>query len=281
MIAVNLKGGLGNQMFQFALYTKLQMQGKKVFLDISHIDSEMRSLQRCTIFDAYVLDKKYNIGKSLVFKIKNRLLIYIFKKIYGVYQEKQPGIFDAQVFDMNNGYIDGYWQSEKYFFDIRKELVKRFNMQCPLMEENRKIAEMIRRAKCPVALHIRLGDYLTSKSQGIYGNICTEEYYEKAISYIQKKYSEAFFFVFSNEPEKALSWLNNKNFYVVDCNSEETGWIDMYLMSICHHNIIANSTFSWWAAWLNDYPHKEVIAPKIWLNTREMADICPNDWQRI
>ena len=112
-------------------------------------------------------------------------------------------------------------------------------------------------------------------------SICTDAYYEKAIEYFTEKYEDPTFFVFSNEPQKVTDVINVPNAVIVDVNDELTAWADMYLMSQCHHNVIANSSFSWWGAWLNENPHKEVIAPQKWLNGERTPDICPDTWLRF
>lgn len=283
MLVVNLKGGLGNQMFQYALYTKLQQKGKQVYLDYSQIATEMQALNRSTIFSDFRLDRTYNLQRMQgpFGTLYRRFLIRAFRKLTNVLREKEESVYDAQVMQIKNGYLDGYWQSEKYFLGCEEELRQRLQFKQELSDANRAILEKIRSAKCPISIHVRLGDYQQAENAGLFGNICTRAYYEKAIAFCREKYEEAAFFVFSNEPQKAVEMLNLPNATIVDVNDELSAWADMYLMSKCHHNIIANSSFSWWAAWLNENPDKVIIAPSKWINGKQTPDIWPETWLRM
>ena len=115
MLIVNLKGGMGNQMFQYALYKALSMRGKRVLLDVSHIKSDMQLINRSTIFDAYKLDKHYVDFGRVFNKIIIRFLMPVFRKIAGFYYEKEEGTLDPELMNLKKGYLDGYWQTEKYF----------------------------------------------------------------------------------------------------------------------------------------------------------------------
>ena len=283
MLVVNVKGGLGNQMFQYAIYTQLQRQGKLVFLDYSKIAGEMKELNRTTIFDDFVLDRDYHVHRMEGFlgKLQSRFLIRVFRKLTRRFVEKEESRFDPNAFELKLGYLDGYWQSERYFEGCEGELRKRFQFKKELSAENEQILKKIRSTECPVSIHVRLGDYNTSENSALFGNICTQAYYDNAVKHIANKYQNPTFFVFSNEPQKAVEILNIPSAVIVDVNDEKSAWSDMYLMSQCHHNIIANSSFSWWGAWLNENKDKVVIAPQRWLNTKEAGDICPKSWIRV
>lgn len=284
MVIIRLKGGMGNQMFQYALYKKFKSLGTKARLDVSEIQTEMKKINRCTIFDAFIL-KDYHDSKSANGLLDHLYIMKVFKKLLRIvhkyYNEKESGIFEDKIYETKSIYLDGYWQSEKYFTDCREGLLEDFCLKNELDSDNQKILKMIKDSDNTVSVHVRLGDYASEDSQRIYGNICTETYYENAFKYYENKYKNPLFFVFSNEPESVKTKFSQHNIIIVDINKENTGWADMYLMSQCDHNIIANSSFSWWAAWLNENHSKEVIAPKIWMNTKRMLDICPKDWIRI
>lgn len=283
MIVINLQGGMGNQMFEYALYTKMQKTGKKVCLDYSWIMHEMKEAQRQTIFDVFRLDREYRVDLAAGWAgyLQRHVCNRIFRKLTTILREKEDGKLDPQVLQLKAGYLEGYWQTEKYFADCRQELLERFQFKGELSEANKAILQKIKAAKCPISLHIRLGDYTTATNSAMFGNICTGTYYEKAIDYFAEKYGDPTFFVFSNEPQKATEMIHVPNAVIVDVNDEMTAWADMYLMSQCHHNILANSSFSWWGAWLNENPDKEVIAPKKWLNGKQTPDICPDAWLRF
>lgn len=283
MIVIFMQGGIGNQLFQYALYTKLQMQGRRVCLDYSSIENEMNRISRQTIFNVFQLDRKYHLsaGRGLVGKLQRRVLVPLFKRLMGCYFEKEDGLFDPKVLQLQKGYLHGYWQSPKYFEDCDELLRHRLTFQHQLNAGSQEMLEKIRSAKTPVSVHIRLGDYTTGVNSEIFGNICTKEYYTKAISFITERYPDATFFVFSNEPKKATEVIYIPNAVIVDVNDESTASADMYLMSQCQHSILANSSFSWWAAWLNRNPEKQIIAPKKWLNGKPTPDICPDSWIRF
>lgn len=134
-----------------------------------------------------------------------------------------------------------------------------------------------------VAVHVRRGDYLSKENNNIFGNICTDAYYLQAIETMARMVENPLFIFFSNE----IEWVR-KNFPINDaiyvCQSDFNAyedWYDLYLMSKCKHNIIANSSFSWWGAWLNNYKNRQVIAPQKWVNYDALTDICPEEWIRI
>ena len=282
MIMVNLKGGLGNQMFQYSLYTKLQMANKNVFLDTVQIKSEMERINRGTIFDAFVLDKKSNrdfLANFLYKKIRKKIC----KSFHGIVAEKNTGTYDPEKLQICQGYLDGYWQSYKYFSDIRDLLLKRFQFKNCLTGENLGIYNKILNDPYSISLHVRLGDYLSnSNARKLYGGICTIDYYRKAIEMITTKFSSPSFYIFSNEPRDAIKILPPSTSYtIVDANDEKNAWADLFLMKTCKHNIIENSSFSWWGAWLNENPDKNVIAPSEFINGISMPDICPKEWARL
>ena len=135
--------------------------------------------------------------------------------------------------------------------------------------------------KNSISIHIRRGDYLHPKFNHLYGNICTIEYYKEAITILQQKYANLHFYIFSDD----ISWVKENLPIVpstyIDWNKKEDSWQDMYLMSQCKHNIIANSSFSWWGAWLNNNPNKTVICPSRFMNLNQQSDIVPEDWIQI
>ena len=132
-----------------------------------------------------------------------------------------------------------------------------------------------------MAVHVRRGDYLDPKHGGIYEGICTREYYEEAMGRIRERWPDARFFLFSNDPDWIRRNLGGEGRILVEGGSEETGYLDLYLMSQCCHAVIANSSFSWWGAWLIENPQKMVIAPSRWMNGRGCRDIYTEDMIRI
>lgn len=283
MIVIYLKGGIGNQLFQYALYTSLQSQGKQVRLDYTTISDEMTRIHRGTIFDTFLLDRDYHPDtiSEIAQKLQRRVFNRVFRKLTCYYVEKEDGEYDPDVLALKHGYLDGYWQSPKYFEGCEAELRQRLQFKHTLSTESRQMLGRITQAQCPVSVHVRLGDYTTDENSALFGNICTKEYYSKAIAHITQRHPNASFFVFSNEPRKAAEVIDIPNAVIVDINDESAASADMYLMSQCHHNILANSSFSWWSAWLNQNPQKQVIAPKTWINGKNTPDVCPESWIRL
>ena len=132
-----------------------------------------------------------------------------------------------------------------------------------------------------VSLHVRRGDYLLAKNMSVLG-VCGLDYYKKAIEYVAKNVKNPYFFLFSDD----IPWVEenlkiNYPYEIVDINNGKNSFYDLWLMKNCKHNIIANSSFSWWGAWLNENPNKIVVAPKKWMNTIKKVEVCPKDWIRI
>lgn len=288
MLVINLCGGLGNQMFQYAMYLKLKMLHPEVFLDDRWVNENIGRMGRCSVFDAFAVegeiadykkaDRLADTSSSILSQVRRRL--FGTKKTY--YLEKESGIYDRNVLFLTNAYLEGYWQTERYFKDIRKTILEQFRIRQALEGANKKLLEQIQGTEYPVSIHVRMGDYGTPENRSIYGGICTEEYYKKAMSCISGKIENPTYFVFSNEPDQAKK-LFPKEAQVVftEGNDEGHAWADLELMRHCKAHIIANSSFSWWGAWLDEEEEKLVIAPKKWMNTKPMADICPEGWIRL
>ena len=177
----------------------------------------------------------------------------------------------------------GSWISEKYFKDIEDIIRKEFTVKVPQTGRNRETAEMILNSES-VSLHVRRGDYVTSPEYREIYDICNLGYYERCIKYITDRVKSAHFFIFSDDSE----WAKN-NLKIpfpttfVGHNNDKTNYEDLRLMSQCQHNIIANSSFSWWGAWLNANPGKIVCAPEKFIRLRnfDTKDILPENWIKI
>lgn len=173
-------------------------------------------------------------------------------------------------------YFDGWWQDKRYFGDTIKKIKFR---QLTLDEFNQRLIDDIL-VSDSVSLHIRRGDYLTPNNIKRYGGICTLDYYNEAISIIKNEYSSPYFYVFSNDIEWCKANLDITNAVYVSNNVGSDSWKDMYLMSRCKANILANSSFSYWGAMLNVNSPQTVIFPKKWFNTHT-PDIFPDYWKGI
>lgn len=283
MIISNIIGGLGNQLFQYAIGRKLSiMKNIPLKLDITKINKN--ELREYLLFH-------YNIAaeiatKEEIFRYKkidlkgyNRIeklfSKYGIKLINKVYYEKREYELDSKVFEFDDIYIQGYWQSYRYFSDIRELLINDLSLREPIGIENKNILEIIRNTNS-VSIHIRRGD-LNNKF------FISMDYYRRAMNYANEKINNPIFFVFSDDIKWAKQNLFSKyNKFFVNINDGRfSPHLDLELMRNCKHNIIANSTFSWWAAYLNKNKDKIVIVPKKWINGIKSNDLIPETWNKI
>lgn len=278
-IFVKFMGGLGNQMFQYAFGLSLEKRCKaKVYYDKSFFDIKG---SRNYELNNFKLKLKTTNNWLLKFNecIKPRQ-----KKII---KETEDSIYNEKFYNLKNyNFYDGYFQTYKYFDDYRKNILESFELKTPLNDKNLEILEKIKSSDS-VSLHVRRTDYLEKDELAIRG-ICDIDYYKRAVDFFEKKLTNPHFFIFSDDIPWCLDNLNFQSKYTfVDINDASSGYFDMFLMKNCKHNIIANSSFSWWGAWLNEHNNKIVIAPKIWMirwnETEENAgrDLIPSDWIRI
>lgn len=176
-------------------------------------------------------------------------------------------------------YITGYWQSEKYFSEITAQIRKDFSFRTLLENKNAELAHQIDQVNS-ISLHVRRGDYASIPKNATTYELCSLDYYKASIQYITERVKKPHFFVFSDDPVWVKSNLKiDLPHQYVDHNHGENSYNDMRLMSLCKHHIIANSSFSWWGAWLNSNLDKTVVAPKRWFsNQRKTIDLLPMSW---
>lgn len=301
MEIIILSGGLGNQMFQYAFYLQRNATHKhKVFLDNysvgrenTHNGLEIARLFNITYenmpFPVRVLSRL--IRKIRIYIITGKLpqsarIIFLIIKYIGIHviEEKHDGVFNSTYLAEKKGvsFFFGYWQTEKYFISIKEKICKQFSFPMDeISEKTRRLVEIIKKTES-ISIHIRRGDYLSPEYYQTHGTVCSNEYYKKSISYILEHRKSPSFFVFSDDIEWVMTNLNipGEVFYV-DWNTQVDSWQDMFLMSQCKDNIIANSSFSWWAAWLNNNTEKIVISPSNFLADKETIDTVPQNWIRL
>ena len=267
MILVKILGGLGNQMFQYAYAKALEMKGFDVRLDLS-------GFKKYHLHGGYQLDK-YQIN------IQNaKTSVILFSKINRLRMIKEKNLmFDLKLLSLKgNEYVKGYFQTEKYFSEIREVLLQEFTINRSIATSTENYTKQITNAKVSCSIHIRRGDYVSNKKSNNIHGTCSLEYYKKAITLIEDKYKNVTFFIFSDD----ISWtkenliLKNAVYINHKCLPHE----DIYLMSLCCHNITANSSFSWWGAWLNNNTHKTIIAPKKWFIDKKSEITCEN-WIKL
>jgi hypothetical protein len=291
VIITRIIGGLGNQLFQYAAAYALARKTNSVMkLDIRGYKSQVRrkfELHRLNI--AYELAAAQEIEK-LMYKTEQKAVRWVRKlskrpRPHAASFLREPHFqFSATIFDPDqSAYLDGYWQSEKYFLEYREDLLRRFTLKHQFSTQAQAYLHNIQQSQS-VGLHIRRGDYVSDpQTQKVHGK-CPIEYYQHAIALIQEKVTRPHFFVFSDDLHWAkanLGFLDHLTF--VEFDDPDSACVELMLMSRCQHNIIANSSFSWWAAWLNPGSQKMVIAPRQWFvepsfNTR---DLLPASWMQL
>lgn len=284
MVIIKLACGMGNQMFQYALYQAFLEKGIEAKLDISkfsHFDEHRECFLNYDCFDLkYDLctkkeSKKFVLGTGML----DRVIIRLFGDRDTHVFEKDEFKYDSSILDLDNVFIDGYWQTHKYFEHISDKIRECYTFKNTLTGRSGEYLKQIQTTNS-VAVHIRRGDYV--RLSNLYGDICTEEYYDKAMDMILVRQKDAQFFFFSNDMEWTKEHFGKQdNFHYVEGNDEKKGYIDLQLMTACKHQIVANSSFSWWAAWLNNNKSKIVIAPDKWIQTKDTPDIYFEEMIRI
>ncbi len=303
MIIIQLAGGLGNQMFQYALYLQLKSLGKEVKIDdLTGFEQDAQREPSLMPFGiSYERATKEELEQML--DSAPNLWSKVHRKLFG---RKKKAYFEAdkrykpEIMLWDDIYLEGYWQTEKYFNSVSGEVKKAFDVDKLLkyvLRENREkslfeqqLAQIT--AEESVSVHIRRGDYLLPENQALFGNICTEAYYKEAMRQVKQEHPQCRFYLFTNEKQwikeqitgydnvNAESNINIEDIEVVDIG-EESDYSEFVLMSRCRHNILANSSFSWWASYLNSNPHKTVFAPDRWLNGWDCTDFYRDDMRRV
>lgn len=289
MKIVNILGGLGNQMFEYAMFLALKK---------AHPDEKIMCCTRS--FKGYALHNGFELGCIFGIKVKEASLWQLARLAFPFWNYRTWQVMrhwfskrktmtsgTTQIpFDKNevertdSVYYDGYWQNEGNFRDIRNLVLTAFTFPEFQDEKNKMLACMLKTYNS-VSCHIRRGDYLKIPTMCV----CTPEYYVQAIDKMNKLVNPNLYCVFSDD----INWCKNhlsqlwegKKVVYVDWNKGKESFRDMQLMSLCKHNIIANSSFSWWGAWLNQNEKKIVIAPEKWMNKNIINDPICNDWMRV
>jgi hypothetical protein len=225
---------------------------------------------------------KKNYFDRFIFKIKKITGIEKIKLIY----EKKWFHYDQTIMTLpDNIYLRGYWQCEKYFNEIKTIILNEFTLSEQLSPDSLNVKENILKLDNSVSLHIRRGDYISDKKTNDYFYICSPDYYMECLSKLKRHLGkELNLFIFSDDINWVKSNLNfEDNVFFMENKNIQHAFEDIYLMSLCEHNIIANSSFSWWGAYLNKNDNKLVFAPSRWVNNKSVNidDILPLSWIRI
>ena len=280
MIIIKIKGGLGNQLFQYAVGRALALHHRlPLKLDLTIFKTY--KLHRY-LLDQFAIQADIATEDEIIkLKGRNNVLFSALRKAGLVkrksyLKEKRSSYFDASVFKNDDVYLDGYWQNELYFSDIREELLRDLTSISSMSDLGVVYMEGIKKSNS-VSLHVRRGNYLNLKNF----NVLDINYYMKAVEYMRKNVEKPTFYIFSDD----LEWCKNSLGFLDNCifvDSTKTEIDDLKLMSFCKHNIIANSSFSWWGAWLNQNCKKTVIAPKGWLlNDPGSSKVILSDWVKM
>ena len=286
-------GGLGNQLFQYATGRALALKHQtELKLDLSFLNSDPNNVYTKRELELQVFHISASIASSKELQVyyKRTIIRKIIDKLFPKLPLKdfianQKGCEYDEAFEAysNNTFLNGYWQSEKYFSSIREVLLKELVIKKDMTDQCKLTKDLILNSNS-VSLHIRRGDYVSNKNAIISHGILPLEYYDKAMVHLNSLYKDLKVFVFSDDINwvKANLKLTNECVYV-DFNTTENSVFDMYLMSQCRHNIIANSSFSWWGAWLNQNSQKTVIAPEKWFADKNLntKDLIPTSWLKM
>jgi len=293
MNTIRIYGGLGNQMFQYALYIAFRERGIRTRLSFLRFlyEPHHHGLELWKAFDL-PLSMSQRVGCELMVKgepfYRNGLCEWLFRVIIPrfeaagriFYRDKEEFSYDPLVFQQEGSLIEGIWQVENYFKACRSELLREFRFRLSPAPEIRALVEKLQ-STSSVSLHIRRGDYYSNDYAGTHSVLDTLAYYRNAINYIRERVTSPEFFVFSDDIPWVKEHLPLADATYVDQNRGDRSFLDMYLMTLCRHNITANSTFSWWGAWLNTNAGKIVTIPDVWLRGRDCPGIYPEGWIKL
>lgn len=293
-LVVKINGGLGNQLFQYAAGRTLADQlGTELHLDLSFFDLPPgRHTARPFELDRFhtrywrATPEQLNSYTALREYTWTRRTARLFPWLFSRqrFGEKQLFKFDPEVARIRKStYLDGHWQSERYFADHAEAIRSDLRFRDAPSERNRELLRSMK-GMVPVSLHVRRGDYVTSTDANATHGTCGIEYYVDAMQRVLSLAPESVFHVFSDDMDWARANLPRLAPMVfVDHNSGTDDHFDLLLMSACKHHIIANSSFSWWGAWLNPNPEKLVIAPVRWFRDPaiDTSDLIPAEWTRL
>lgn len=292
MIVVRLQGGLGNQLFQYSAARRLaHVHDAELVIE----DSYFTSRRACDSTWQYELDH-FNVALRRPSETERRSFLsyckspwYIIRRMLPLpghyrYVPERHFHFAPDILDLpDDVFLDGYWQSEKYFSDVHELIRSELRFKDGMSPVEREIAGEISRSNA-VSIHVRRGDYVSNAKAAAVHGVCTPDYYRHAIENMEIHLESPFFFIFSDDHEWAernvAPWCGAHHMI---CRNTGAAFRDLRLMSLCKHNIVANSSFSWWGAWLNSNVEKRVVAPKNWFLTNRLdtRDLLPPGWIRL
>lgn len=291
MIITRLKGGLGNQLFQYAAGFRLaSIRNTELKLDLSEFDNPNYRTPRSYELDVFEITAESAVAEDMA-SISTSAGPSIRRWLPGRFRSHSSTAalerhfqFDPEVLSLPDDVtMDGYWQSERYFADVTDLVRREFSFKQSAAGRNAEVAAEI--AECnAVSLHVRRGDYAADSVVMATHGVCPLAYYHRAVDYVVERVSAPVFFLFSDDPDWVREHLELRgSVRLADHNGPDAGSADLRLMSRCAHHIIANSTFSWWGAWLNSHPDKIVVSPKQWFadDSPDTSDLLPTSWVKL
>lgn len=272
MKIVQFQGGLGNQLFQYVFYLHLRKKYPKQKFYGFYTHMALRAHNGLEIQKWFDVQLPKNSTKT---DLISNLLFFINKLFWKM---KKPLPFtDNDRYRRNNAlFYSGFWQDKEYILEVG---APKFRKDLNIGKDNEALLRLMAQSNS-VAVHVRRGDYLAPEVQYIYGDICTLDYYKKAIDYIAKNVENPTFFFFSDDADYVKENFKNLNKVVSTCNTGSRSFFDLYLMAHCRNMIIANSTFSTWAAYLNEN-HPLVVCPSKYRNDRPSPPVTFDEWKKI
>ncbi len=299
MVIIQLAGGLGNQMFQYALYLQLKSLGREVKLDdmSGFVQDEQREPALAPFGVTYERPTKKELQKML----DSSMLPWqrVRRKLFGRHKKsyfEESKRFLPEVLTWDDIYLEGYWQSEAYFRRVADQVRKAYDTDRLIdwlkgegqWEDGgeKSAAGYLQKINndCSVSIHVRRGDYLKPENQALFGGICTDAYYREGIRRMRERYPRCRFYLFCNDRE----WESGGNGIddgvervMLSGDRRHRDYAEFVLMSRCRHHILANSSFSWWASYLNPNPRKTVLTPDRWLNDWDCRDCYRADMEKI
>lgn len=285
MIVFAAYGGLGNQLFQYATGRSLAMlRGTELVVDPTWFENVPSDVT----FRQYELGR-YDIAARLPTAVERRAIPLMrgrftrrlpFLHRWHLVRETSSRHYDEAVLQApNNSYLDGYWQSARYFDGIRKTLLQELQPRAPMAPADQAVAARMAEGEA-VSVHVRRSDYVTHSRASQTHGTCSIEYYQDAFAALRQQVKNPQLFIFSDDPDwtRENLRLDAPTEYVTH-NGGDTAFQDIRLMSLCRHHIIANSSFSWWGAWLATNPEQKVYAPRKWYAQMESpTHVIPAAW---
>ena len=292
MIVSHILGGIGNQMFQYATGRALSQASDQ------HFSVDLKDFSNYRLHNGYELNRVFNVNveyadeqvvKDMLKWRSNNLAMKVLRR--SQFECLRGDAFVVEPFfnywaglkkRTGDSYLFGYWQSELYFKLFENIIRQDFSFRHPLKGENSTLAEAIKNTQS-ISIHVRRGDYINDAKSGAVMEVCSLDYYRKAINYIAERVNSPVFYIFSDD----IKWVKQALEIKFPCtfvghNIGQESYRDMQLMSLCQHNIMANSSFSWWGAWLNSNEDKLIVAPKNWFrNGTDDKDLIPEKWGRL